>query len=161
MTNFDPAHRLLIVQHQFGKLFLVLNRDDKVVLSSFRQPSGEFVQLDHHHYLDLVQQYFAGETEALDQIGIQLRVSNFQRSVLQAMRQVKFGQTVSYSELAQRAGFPKAVRAVASTCRRNPLPLIIPCHRVIRHDGQIGQYAFGAELKQQLLTFEAQIIKHR
>ncbi len=84
----------------------------------------------------------------------------FQREVLLAARRIPYGHTWSYGELARQAGYPKAVRAVASVMRRNTLPLLIPCHRVIRSDGTIGGYcgSLGGEdslLKQRLLALEA------
>ncbi len=78
----------------------------------------------------------------------------FTQSVYAALSSIPFGSTVSYEELARLAGHPKAVRAVATLCRRNPLPLLIPCHRVIRKDGSLGGYSQGLMLKKQLLAFE-------
>jgi AraC family transcriptional regulator of adaptative response/methylated-DNA-[protein]-cysteine methyltransferase len=72
------------------------------------------------------------------------------------MRQIPRGETRSYSELAAMAGSPKAVRAAASACANNRVSLLIPCHRVVRADGSIGQYAWGPERKRQLLATEAE-----
>jgi methylated-DNA-[protein]-cysteine S-methyltransferase len=86
-------------------------------------------------------------------------VSRFARHVLATAQRIPWGKHVAYSELAVRAGCPRAVRAVASVMRRNPLPLIIPCHRVVWKDGGIGRYmGSGSQesvgLKQRLLELE-------
>lgn len=74
--------------------------------------------------------------------------------VLRTISMIPYGETWSYKQLAIASGYPKAIRAVGSVCRKNKLPLIIPCHRVIRSDGSYGQYVFGSELKKQLIEFE-------
>lgn len=80
----------------------------------------------------------------------------FERKVLTVCRTVMFSQKISYTQLAKKAGTPKAVRAVANTLAKNPLPLIIPCHRIIRSDGQIGGFSApgGKNLKKKLLKHE-------
>jgi methylated-DNA-[protein]-cysteine S-methyltransferase len=71
------------------------------------------------------------------------------------VRDVAYGHTATYTSLAQLAGSPKAVRAVGSACATNPLPVIVPCHRVVRTDGGMGGYLGGIEVKRTLLTLEA------
>jgi len=78
----------------------------------------------------------------------------FERLVREAMLCTPYGETVSYGELAVHIGSPGAARAVGTACARNPLPVIVPCHRVIAADGRIGGYAGGTELKRWLLDFE-------
>jgi methylated-DNA-[protein]-cysteine S-methyltransferase len=78
----------------------------------------------------------------------------FQRAVLLACFQVPYGQVVSYGELARRAGFPGAARAVGQVMARNPLPLVIPCHRVIASDGGLTGFGGGLPLKERLLAME-------
>lgn len=86
--------------------------------------------------------------------------SRFYSSVLTACRQITFGQTISYSELAKKAGRPAASRAVGNALAKNPLPLIIPCHRVVRSDGKIGGFSApgGIPLKKHMLELEHQAI---
>jgi methylated-DNA-[protein]-cysteine S-methyltransferase len=79
----------------------------------------------------------------------------FQREVLTATRSVPLGQTRSYGWVAEQIGNPNAVRAVGTALGTNPVPLVIPCHRIVRSDGQPGAYLFGADRKQKLLTLEA------
>lgn len=81
----------------------------------------------------------------------------FQQSVWTALRQTPPGQTVSYSELAQRLGQPRAVRAVAGACAANVLAVAIPCHRVVRRDGSLSGYRWGLSRKQALLAREASV----
>lgn len=83
----------------------------------------------------------------------------FGRQVVQQLRQIPYGETRSYAEVAQAVGSPRAVRAVGTACRRNPLPVAIPCHRVVRSDGQLGQYAGGVEAKRMLLDIESAAIE--
>ncbi len=78
----------------------------------------------------------------------------FQRDVLHAMQKIPFGSTLSYSELAQASGHPRAARAAGTACKRNPFPLFIPCHRVIQGNGKLGGFALGLEIKRRLLEFE-------
>lgn len=80
----------------------------------------------------------------------------FQQQVWQALRAIPAGETVSYQKLAERIGKPKAVRAVAGACAANRLAVVVPCHRVVRHNGTLSGYRWGVERKQQLLNLEAQ-----
>jgi AraC family transcriptional regulator of adaptative response/methylated-DNA-[protein]-cysteine methyltransferase len=86
---------------------------------------------------------------------VEVVATDFQWRVWRAMRQIPPGETRSYSELAEMAGHPKATRAVGTACARNPVSLLIPCHRVVRADGSIGNYAWGVERKARLLSAEA------
>lgn len=79
----------------------------------------------------------------------------FGREVVGQLQQIPYGQTRSYAEVASAVGSPRAVRAVGTACRKNPLPIAIPCHRVVRSDGSLGQYAGGPEAKRILLDVEA------
>ncbi len=78
----------------------------------------------------------------------------FQKSVLQALRDIPYGMTASYRDIAVRIGLPKAARAVGTVCAKNDLPILIPCHRILRSDGSLGGYAFGTERKAGLLRLE-------
>lgn len=78
----------------------------------------------------------------------------FTKAVLEALFKVPFGKVISYSELANLAGSGNACRAVGTICRKNPFPLFIPCHRVVKNGGEQGNFAFGSLLKTVLLEFE-------
>src|SRR5262245_18134706 len=98
--------------------------------------------------------YFAGELSALDEIDIEPEGSAFFQKVWSVLRRVKPGETVSYKELARRAGNPNAVRASASANARNPIALVVPCHRVIGSDGHLCGFGGGLEMKSWLLRHE-------
>jgi methylated-DNA-[protein]-cysteine S-methyltransferase len=102
-----------------------------------------------------LDEYFAGERRRFD-LPVDLRLSRgFRRIVLDHLREVEYGDTASYASLAVAAGRPSATRAVGSACATNPLPIVVPCHRVVRSDGTIGQYLGGTEVKKALLAMES------
>jgi methylated-DNA-[protein]-cysteine S-methyltransferase len=103
-----------------------------------------------------LDEYFAGARRRFD-VPLDLRLrAGFRRAVLDQLRSgVGYGQTVSYSALAGDVGNARAVRAVASACATNPLPLFVPCHRVIRRDGSSGDYIGGVVAKRTLLRLES------
>ncbi len=103
-----------------------------------------------------LEEYFAGRRSTFD-LPLDLRLSaGFRRSVLTYLPAISYGKTASYKSVAAAVHNPKAVRAVGTACATNPLPVVIPCHRVIRSDGQLGAYLGGPEIKHQLLDMEAQ-----
>lgn len=81
--------------------------------------------------------------------------SGFRLLVQRHLSDIDYGHTATYQQLAQLVGNPRAVRAVGSACATNPLPIVVPCHRVVRTDGSIGSYAGGAAAKTRLLALEA------
>jgi|SRR5215216_4678356 methylated-DNA-[protein]-cysteine S-methyltransferase len=102
-----------------------------------------------------LDEYFTGARRAFD-VPVDLRLANgFRRDVLTHLRTIPFGATESYAVVARAAGSPNAVRAVGTACALNPIPVVVPCHRVVRSDGTIGQYRGGVEAKRALLTLEA------
>lgn len=101
-----------------------------------------------------LDEYFAGRRRSFD-LPLDWQLSaGFRRAVLSHLREIGYGQTASYAAVASLAGNPKAVRAAASACATNPLPVVVPCHRVIYSDGRVGRYLGGAEAKRTLLTLE-------
>ena len=90
-----------------------------------------------------------------------LEGTEFQKKVWKSLIKIKYGETCSYKEIAVSIDNPSAVRAVGSACRLNPIPLIIPCHRVLRSDGSIGKYAFGIKNKHKLLELESYESRNR
>lgn len=102
-----------------------------------------------------LQRWAEGEGKGLDGIGVHIRGTEFQLKVLKAMRNIEFASTASYQELAVLSGYPKAYRAVANVCASNRIPLIIPCHRIIKSDGSIGNYFYGTPLKRKMLAIES------
>lgn len=101
-----------------------------------------------------LDEYFAGRRQSFD-IPLDWQLSaGFRRTVLNQLPSIAYGHTATYAALAQLAGNPKAVRAVGTACGTNPLPVVVPCHRVIRSDGAIGGYLGGVDAKRTLLALE-------
>ena len=102
-----------------------------------------------------LDEYFAGRRRSFD-LPLDWQLSaGFRRAVLSHLPEIGYGHTASYATAASLAGNPKAVRAAASACATNPLPVVVPCHRVIYADGRIGRYLGGPDAKRTLLTLEA------
>src|SRR5690606_19682969 len=98
--------------------------------------------------------YFAGKQQDFN-LPLDFRLSKgFRRQVLASLPNIGYGSTASYCAIALAAGTPGAVRAVGTACATNPLPIVVPCHRVVKSDGSIGQYAGGVAAKQTLLALE-------
>lgn len=90
-----------------------------------------------------------------EKLTLDLRGSDFQRRVWQALSEIPIGTTASYSDIAKKIGHPRAVRAVAGACAANPIAIVIPCHRVVRSDGSLSGYRWGVERKAALLKSES------
>ena len=95
------------------------------------------------------------QPDPLKQLQLDLRGTDFQARVWQALLNIPFGERVSYESVACSIGMPKATRAVASAIARNRISYLVPCHRVVRKDGKIHNYRWGAECKQAMLDWEA------
>ncbi len=106
------------------------------------------------HAAELLQRYFAGEPVAFD-LPLDLHGTPFQQSVWRALLQIPAGRTSSYGAIARGLGTPQAVRAVGAAIGRNPLSVIVPCHRVLGQDGSLTGYAGGLPRKRSLLALEA------
>ena len=103
---------------------------------------------------DLLDDYFSGDLKALDGISVRQPGEKFSQSAWKAMRKVSPGKTISYGELAKRAGSADAVRAAGSACARNLIALVVPCHRIVKTGGALGNYAYGLPVKEWLLRHE-------
>jgi methylated-DNA-[protein]-cysteine S-methyltransferase len=102
-----------------------------------------------------LDEYFSGRRHEFD-LTLDWRLSaGFRREILGHIRDIGYGHTVTYASLAREAGNPKAVRAVGGACATNPLPVVVPCHRVLRADGTLGGYVGGLDAKRALLGLEA------
>ena len=107
-----------------------------------------------------VKEYYAGKKVNFADYQLNLdSYTNFQKKVLQTVRKIPYGEIRSYKEVAEAAGYPRASRAVGNTMRNNPLPLIIPCHRVIKSDGSLGGFSGkeGIVLKKRMIDLESEI----
>lgn len=102
-----------------------------------------------------IEEYFAGQRRRFD-LALDLQLSKgFRRIVLARLNEIEYGSTASYARVALAAGSPRAVRAVGTACATNPLPLVVPCHRVVRSDGSLGGYLGGVKTKRALLDLES------
>lgn len=104
---------------------------------------------------EAVSYYADGDLTALDRVPVSQPGGPFTQRAWTAMRGIGPGETLTYSELAQAAGNPAAVRAAGSACARNLIAPFVPCHRVVRTDGTLGGYYYGLDVKRALLTHEA------
>ena len=103
----------------------------------------------------LIADYFDGDLTAINAIKVSQPGGSFSQAAWKAMRRVKAGKTMSYADLADRAGSPAAVRAAGSACAKNAIVLVVPCHRIVKTGGALGNYAYGLNKKEWLLRFEA------
>ena len=151
------ARRVEYYETAFGVGRLVLEEDLPLELdlpALGRQPG----ESEPSRWGDLLARYFAGEQVAfpldverfLDAHGF----TEFERDVLRALARVPYGRAVSYGDLAAAAGRPHAYRAAGSVMARNPLPVILPCHRVVHSDGSLGRYGDDPSWKPRLLRLE-------
>ncbi len=124
------------------------------------KPASLGIKADAHPLLteaqQQLQQYFTGTRQQFS-LPFELHGTEFQKQVWCALTKIPFGYTASYQDLAIAIGRPKAVRAVGATNGKNPLSIVIPCHRVIGANGKLTGYAGGIERKQQLLELEGVI----
>jgi methylated-DNA-[protein]-cysteine S-methyltransferase len=159
-TIDSPVGSLLLAGTEQGLVRVAYaNEDHDAVLQSLAERISPRV-LRSADRMDLaareLDEYFAGRRRDFD-LPLDWRLATgFRRTVLNTLATgVGYGRTASYAAVAQLAGSPKAVRAVGTACATNPLPVVVPCHRVVRTDGGIGGYLGGVAAKQTLLALEA------
>ena len=145
-----------------GELLLAGN-EEALCLVSFpegsmrREPEPDWIYKEKPFKAARQQltEYFAGERREFD-LPLKLSGTEFQMSVLHALQKIPYGETTSYSDIAERIGRPKAVRAVGAANGRNPIPIIVPCHRVIGSHGDLTGFGGGLDTKEALLRLEAE-----
>lgn len=103
---------------------------------------------------DLINDYFDGDLRALDGISVRQPGESFSQAAWKAMRKVAPGKTISYADLAKKSGSADAIRAAGSACARNLIAVVVPCHRIVRTGGALGNYAYGLKAKEWLLRHE-------
>ena len=157
-TLDSPVGVLLLAATERGLVRVAFQREDHdAVLERLARAISPRI-LRAPDRLDAVarelDEYFAGTRQRFD-LPLDHQLSKgFRRSVLAHLPEIGYGQTKSYAQVALAAGSPRAVRAVGTACATNPLPLVVPCHRVVRSDGSFGSYLGGVEAKQLLLHLE-------
>jgi methylated-DNA-[protein]-cysteine S-methyltransferase len=158
-TVDSPLGALLLASTPLGLVRLAFEGEDHAaVLAAIAADVSPRVLLAPSRLDDAARQldeYFTGRRHAFD-VPVDLQLARgFRRAVLVHLQDIPYGQTESYAAVARAAGSPNAVRAAGSACAMNPVPLVVPCHRVVRSDGSIGQYRGGVEAKRRLLALEA------
>jgi len=157
-TADSPFGPLLLAQTKRGLVRVGLpNQDQDELLVDLSERVSPRV-LEASAELDEVRReldlYFEGKLERFD-LPLDWRLSGgFRQRVLRAINRIPYGQTRSYTEMARKAGNERAVRAAGTACGSNPIPLVVPCHRVLRTGGSLGGYGGGLPMKQGLLELE-------
>jgi len=159
----DVAYRT--VESPVGKLLLAATDTGLVRVAYASEDHDRVLQtlsdrispriLHHPNRLDAtareLDEYFAGRRQSFS-VPLDWRLSaGFRATVLQHLADIEYGHTASYATVAQLAGRPKAFRAVGTACATNPLPVVVPCHRVVKSDGSMGGYLGGSDVKAKLL----------
>ena len=103
---------------------------------------------------DLISDYFDGDLNAINSIEVRQPGAKFSQNVWKSLRKIPAGKTWSYAELAKKSGSPDAVRAAGTACGNNLIAPIIPCHRVVKSGGALGNYGYGVKIKEWLLRHE-------
>ena len=103
---------------------------------------------------ELLNDYFDGDISAINAIKVRQPGAHFSQAAWKAMRKVSGGKVISYADLASRAGNPDAVRAAGSACAKNAIMLVVPCHRIVKTGRALGNYAYGLDKKEWLLSHE-------
>ncbi len=158
-TVDSPVGTLLLAATPVGLVRIAFpGQDHDGVLAGLARLIGPRILADARP-LDAVarelDEYFAGTRRGFDLPLDHRLTEGFRRAVLARLPAIGYGQTASYAQIARAAGNPRAVRAVGSACGANPLPIVVPCHRVVRSDGSPGGYAGGPEAKRLLLALES------
>ncbi len=141
-------------------LYLGDNEESLVDALMKEFPYAEIIRDDEGltEFIKPLSDYFEG-TDFNPRLPLDIHRTAFQWQVLKAIQEITAGETRSYTELAESIGRPEAVRAVANACGRNPVSVLIPCHRVLRKNGELGGYHWGIKIKKQLLAHETKVRK--
>ena len=153
-TGDSSLGRLLVAATGHGVCSVKAGGSDDELVRALRRefPRAQISRGQRaRRFLDALNDHLSGQEVKLP---VDVRGTNFQLRVWMALRDIPLGETRSYSDVARIIGEPRAVRAVANACASNPVPLIIPCHRVIRKDGNLGGYGLGIHRKKALLSAE-------
>ncbi len=148
----------LVIASPVGKLRLVASEKGLVAID-VRNHTKQATTIDASAQAILIktkkqlEQYFAGTRTSFD-VALDLVGTEFQVQAWRALGRIPFGKTISYGQQAKNMKKPKAFRAVGSANGMNPVPIIVPCHRVVASDGSLGGYSLGLKMKKQLLAIE-------
>ena len=148
----SPIGTLKLVASEVGLVAVLWEKDNprRVPLADLEENNSHPILLETERQL---REYFRGERSAFS-LPLDMRGTAFQRDVWSALQTIPFGATLSYGEIAHRLGKPAASRAVGAANGRNPLSIVVPCHRVIGSTGKLTGFAGGLEVKAHLLSLE-------
>lgn len=151
-----PPGRVLVAETRDGILFVSLGENALADLTAFTKKWFNDAQIipSVAESSFQVSEYLSGERKVFD-LKFDFHGTEFQKKVWNALLDIPYGETISYGELAAKIGDPNASRAVGAACGSNPIPLVVPCHRVLSADGDLHNYAFGLEWKKWLLDLES------
>jgi AraC family transcriptional regulator of adaptative response/methylated-DNA-[protein]-cysteine methyltransferase len=160
----SPLGLLMIAATSQGICYVGFGDHEQQLQQTLQQefPAATILEPEHtetetqerlHYWAQAMLDYLNGQQQQLD-LPLDLKATAFQSRVWQALRQIPYGTTCSYREIAAAIGQPTAARAVARACATNPVPLVVPCHRVIGEDGALHGYRYGIERKRALLDQE-------
>ena len=155
-SYMSPSGKILIASSERGVCKIAFSADENKFVHDVSSQFHSDVIRDGarlHSVIELLDSYFRGNP-IRTRITLDLRGTDFQRRVWSEVLKIPYGKTRAYSEIAYAIGRPSAWRAVGNAVGSNPVPLIIPCHRVVRSDGSLGGYAYGISLKKELLEME-------
>ena len=156
----SPIGRLLVVQGAEGVVRIGFEEEpEDLLLADVASGLGPRIVASDRELAaarDALSAYLEGDSDSLTlPVDLRLARAPFRREVLETLhREVARGSTISYGALAERSGHPRAARAVGTACARNPVPLVVPCHRVLPSSGGVGQYGGGVARKLALLELE-------
>jgi O-6-methylguanine DNA methyltransferase len=170
----DPASAQTVMETSLGPIFLFFSDKGLVGLSfagenDLKQgvspgrtpatpaPTESVLKTWQQQVAQALKDYFAGKPVNIESLPLDLQGSPFLLKVWQEMKKIPHGATLSYKDLATRIGNPKAARAVGQAVGANPIPILIPCHRVINADGSLGGFSSGLDRKEWLLRHEKAI----
>ena len=150
----SPVGKLKLVASAKGLVAVLWKKDEpsRVRLGEMVADGRHSILLDTERQLE---EYFAGNRKTFS-VALDIRGTSFQRNVWEALLAIPFGETRSYGQLAKQLGNSKAMRAVGAANGRNPISIIVPCHRVIGSSGKLTGFAGGLETKARLLSLEEQ-----
>ena len=161
ITKTTLGH-VLVAGTEKGISAIYLGENDKHLVSELRAeyPRADLSQNSNGHdaWVKEVVKRIEGETPSVD-LPLDVQATAFQRRVWQELQKIPRGTTRTYTQVAHALGAPKSVRAVARACATNPVSIVVPCHRVIRTDGQLAGYRWGLKRKQELLEREGSQLK--
>jgi len=143
------ALRLVADERGLNTVWFLRGRKDEVPREDWKEDSAFFIEVTRQ-----LQEYFAGTLHEFE-IPLFMDGTDFQKRVWKNLQKIPYGETISYGELAKQIGDPKAVRAVGAANAQNPLPILVPCHRVIGSNGSLTGFGGGLENKRKLLDLES------